>query len=101
MKRSEMINKIGSKIYLELGPRIGDLNTAQKLAELLLKDMEELGMRPPRLPEEDCQAILSVYYAGYSLNQWEEDAVKDEKVMEAKARRAEARQRRLNRVQKT
>ena len=58
-------------------------------AELMLRAMENAGMKPPRLPEEICQAILHIYYMGYSLYQWEEDALKDEKVVAELKRRAE------------
>lgn len=47
MKRSRAIDKLGARIYLELGPRIGDTIKANKLADLLLKDVEEFGMLPP------------------------------------------------------
>jgi hypothetical protein len=54
----------------------------------------EATMRPPRTTDDNAQAIMHVYYAGYTLNQWDEDVEKDEKVMEAKRQRAEAEERR-------
>lgn len=47
----------------------------------------ELGMRPPRLPEMHCQAIMDVYYGGYTFNMWEEDFEKDPKIVEALEKR--------------
>lgn len=55
--------------------------------EHILSMLEGHGMKPPTLPEDYCQAIMDVYYGGYSFNQWEEEIEKDEKVMEAYNRR--------------
>jgi len=63
-------------------------------ADRLLKALEEAGMKPPCLPSEDCQALSSVYYGGYTVNQWEEDFAKDKKAQEVKTRRKAARERR-------
>ena len=60
--------------------------TENDTAELLEK-MLEAGMLPPRLPGPYCQAIMDIYYGGYSFNQWEEDVQKNEQVMASKARR--------------
>jgi hypothetical protein len=46
-----------------------------------------LDMKPPRLPEAHCQALMDVYYGGYNFYQWEEDFAKDEKAVEALKRR--------------
>ncbi len=85
MKRSDMIEKLRQCL-------IGRIDwysiTSEDCAITILQFMESEGMTPPSLDEETCQAILSVYYDGYSLNQWDEDISKDEKVMAAKARRA-------------
>ncbi len=56
-------------------------------ADKMLLALENIGMRPPSLPEMHCQAIMDVYYGGYSFNQWEEDFEKDEKVMKALQKR--------------
>lgn len=48
MDRIKIVEKLGAKIYLELGPRIGDLNTARKLADLLLTDAETYGVVIPQ-----------------------------------------------------
>lgn len=45
--------------------------------------VEELGMAPPQLDDDKCQAIMHVYYMGYTLRQWDEDFDKDSKVVEA------------------
>lgn len=63
-------------------------HTDDDMAENMLKDVEDLlGMAPPRLPEDYCQAIMSVYYGGYSFNKWEDEVLKDTAVMEAYNRR--------------
>lgn len=49
----------------------------------ILDFLEELGMAPPCLPEDHCQAIMQIYYDGYSFYKWEEDFQKDPKVVEA------------------
>jgi hypothetical protein len=61
-------------------------------AESLLNHIEFLGMKPPSVSEEDRQAIISVYYAGYTFNQWDEDLLKDEKVQAARLRRKKYRE---------
>lgn len=66
----------------------------KELAFNILYFLEANGMKPPTLPEEYCQAIMSIYYGGYSFNQWEEEFYKDEKVVEALTRREEAAERR-------
>jgi hypothetical protein len=88
MKRSHMIDIIAECL---VEPHYPD--DALKEAACILKKIEKYGMTPPRLSEEDCQAIMNVYYAGYSLHQWDEDIELDEKVQEAKKRRAKARKR--------
>ncbi len=55
MKRSEMIKRIGSTIYLELGSNIRDLNTANRLANLLIERIELYGMLPPKAVHDDGQ----------------------------------------------
>jgi hypothetical protein len=86
MKRSEAV---------QLAQKYLDHNAGQLVGEQLVRFAESiLEMKPPRLPEEDCQAIMHVYYAGYTFYQWEEDAAKDEKVQEAKDRRRVARENR-------
>lgn len=45
--------------------------------EYILDDLLFHGFRPPVLPEEIQQAIMHIYYAGYTLNQFEEDALMD------------------------
>lgn len=81
MKRKEMVEALATKLYTEdLTPAID-----KWAANDLLLFLENSGMKPPRLPEEDCQAIMHVYYGNYTFNQWEEDAEKDEAVQKAKA----------------
>jgi len=81
MKRSDMITKLCSIIDA------GQDQTMETRADNLLCHLEVLGMKPPRVSEEDCQAIMSVYYGGYSFYQWDEDLEKDEYVQAAKTRR--------------
>ena len=45
MDRNNIVEKLGARIYLELGSRIGDLNTARKLADILVSDAESYGMK--------------------------------------------------------
>lgn len=77
MKRSEMKELITGLF------KIAEKYPNEMNAENLLSWLDEKGMRPPRLPEDHCQALLSVYYAGYTLYQWEEDFEKDPKAVEA------------------
>lgn len=58
-------------------------------AENLLGHLEQAGIKPPRLSEDHCQAIMSVYMGGFSFNQWAEDFEKDEKVVEVLKKRLE------------
>jgi len=74
MKRSDFIEKIRASM--------GGLD-----AEEVLSKIESLGMKPPCLPENHCQAIMDVYYAGYTFNKWEEDFEKDDKLVKALERR--------------
>lgn len=76
MRRNEMI----LKIQLELACEVEE-------AEAILNVVEKLGMKPPRVSEEDVQAIISVYYGGYSYNQWDEELEKDTAVQAARERR--------------
>ena len=62
----------------------------EKLAAEIVEHAIKIGMRPPSVSEEDRQALMTVYYAGYTFNQWDEDLEKDEKVQEAKKRKQEA-----------
>lgn len=92
MKRSEMVQTLTD--FLENS----DIDVVYEEVEIILRFLEAQGMKPPRLPEDTCQAILNVYYAGYSLNQWEEDIEKDAAVMEMKARREKAKTDRIERI---
>ena len=89
MKRTEMIENIAASLSIMDTLQDEPLGTHFYLndADTLLKKLEALGMKPPRLPEEYCQAIMHIYYAGYTFNQWEEEIVKDEKVMAEVERR--------------
>jgi hypothetical protein len=91
MKRSDAVKNIANYLASTEYPA-QDVDGAEsplflQKAEEMLQKMESLGMKPPRLPESYCQAIMSVYYGGYTYNQWEEEVEKDEKVMAAKKRR--------------
>lgn len=89
MKRSDAIQTIKAAIDSYLAVPSDKIDT-DFMASSILNKVEEMGMRPPPVSEEDAQAIMSIYYAGYTLNQWDEDLAKDEQVAEAKKRRAEA-----------
>lgn len=79
MKRSEMVERLEK-----------DLAGSNLSAGTFLDVLQNVyGMKPPRLPEEYCQALMSIYMCGYSLYQWEEDAEKDEKVVSFIERRRE------------
>lgn len=86
MTRKEML-KVIKDAYNEAS--LGDELCTDWHAASILNAMERAGMRPPRVSEEDAQAIMSVYCEG-NLNQWDEDVALDTKVQEAKARRAAA-----------
>jgi hypothetical protein len=87
MKRSEMI-----KTLVETH---GSYDLWEQQCEYMLRIIESVGMKPPRLDEETCQAIMSIYIGGCSFNQWDEDTAKDTKVTEALQRRAKARETRV------
>lgn len=82
MKRTEMIEII-DKILFE-----HELPLLQGISKEILGSLEAAGMAPPTLPGDYCQAIMHVYYGGYSFHQWEEEVEKDEKVMAALKRRS-------------
>lgn len=82
MKRSDAVSNIKAIVN-----NMSDFDITTYAAENLLTKLEEMGMKPPTLPEDYCQAIMHVYYGGYSFNQWEEDIEKDERIMEAYNRR--------------
>jgi hypothetical protein len=74
MKRSEFYKKV-------LKNKFNTVFTTKEQVENALEVFESLGMRPPCLPDKYCQALLDVYIDP-NLNQWEEEVVKDQKVME-------------------
>lgn len=94
MKRSEMLEYMTAELMEILdaaatrNERESKLSFAQRKAAGMLDMMLGFGMAPPCVSEEDRQAIMHVYYAGYTFHQWDEDLEKDEKVMSAKQRRA-------------
>jgi hypothetical protein len=78
MKREEMVLKIAECLS---EPHFPD--DVMKQAEAILSRLERAGMRPPQLDEDKCQALMHVYYAGYTFNQWDEEFEKDEKAVAA------------------
>jgi hypothetical protein len=92
MKRSDFLKELYDSV-----DRFHDSNSTQNMVDYLLDECERLGMRPPRVSEEDAQALMHVYYGGYSLNQWDEDLAKDEKVADMKQRRHKAKEVRMAR----
>lgn len=84
MKRTDFITE-----FQKILERYEDCKLNNKAASEILAEIEKLGMKPPTLPQQYCQAILKIYCAGYTFNQWEEEIEKDEHVMAAKSRRDE------------
>lgn len=92
MRRSEAIRKLMSKLTQTrvLTQAEYESGLYQDMAERHLEFLEkDLGMRPPCLPEDHCQALMDVYYAGYTFYQWEEDFEKDVQAVAALKRRQE------------
>lgn len=79
MKRKDAVLKL-AEFLIELPE--GTVSVEADADAILEFVEKKLVMRPPRLPDDECQAILQIYFAGYNLHQWEEDFAKDEKVME-------------------
>ena len=79
MKRDEMLELISN---LPLNQDTGFCLSLHE-ADVLLTQLENIGMKPPSLAEDKCQALTRVYYAGHTYNQWDEDFEKDEKAMAA------------------
>jgi len=84
MKRSKMVEQLCEPITVE---GLGNLHLLPAEADAILGLLEQLGMKPPTLPEDHCQAILQIYYGNYTFNQWEEDFDKDTKAVDALQRR--------------
>lgn len=93
MKRSEVVKIIAEDLctmdQLSFQEQPLPASTYENDADALLSKLEKMGMKPPRVSEEDAQAIMTVYYGGYSLHRWDEDLEKDEAIQGAKKRRAE------------
>lgn len=58
-------------------------------AEIWLRQCESLGMKPPCLDEDKCEALEQTYVFGGNPYQWDEDFEKDENVMVTYKRRME------------
>lgn len=84
MKRSEAVKKLEFILNAMKNDKDNRIKASQIISYL---ECDEIGMKPPHVSEEDCQAIMDVYYAGYTFNQWDEDLEKDQKVQESKKRR--------------
>ena len=87
MKRTDMINKLRDIIltHINCGPDCcGD---DPQMYDTMLKEIEALGMKPPILDEDKCQALMCVYYGGYTFYQWDEDFEKDTKAVAALTKR--------------
>ena len=88
MNRNKMVDLI--TCYLnerENNGPLANITDNADFANYLLTKIEEQGMKPPSLSEDQCQALMDVYYAGYSFNQWDDDFEKDTKVMAALKKR--------------
>lgn len=79
MKRDEMLELISN---LPLNQDTGFCLSAHE-ADILLTHLESIGMLPPPLATNKCQALNRVYYEGHNYNQWDDDFEKDEKAMKA------------------
>lgn len=90
MKRTEMLTKISG--FIESITE-GKVLFNETESDMLLTFIEQAGMGAPRLDGERCQAIMSTYYAGYTLNKWDEEFDKDSKVVEAYKKRMERKKR--------
>ena len=88
MNRNEMVQKITDLIDS------CNCRSSAELANQILSMQEDAGMAPPSVCEDKVQALMHVYYAGYTAHQWDENFEKDEKVMDALRRRAEVKERR-------
>ncbi|HBI00873.1 MAG TPA: hypothetical protein DDY18_04535 [Flavobacterium sp.] len=101
MKRETMILKIATLIVLgDIQFKDQKKESPETTAANILNMVEKLGMKPPSLPSDHQQAIMQVYYDGYTMNQWEEDFDKDPKVVAALQRRLEAAQKRKEKYEK-
>jgi len=87
MKRYEAVELLRNSILTHMNCEASCCNTDDEMYSNILRDMEKAGMRAPTLPEDMCQAILHIYYAGYSLNIWEEEFYKDSKAVAELERR--------------
>lgn len=85
MKRTEAIQKIKDLLNGGFDPN----HTDEQANNFLIELQDTMGMKPPRLPEIYCQALMSVYMAGYTFYQWEEDIEKDAAVMAVVKRKQE------------
>lgn len=83
MKRSAATQKIQQAII-----SLTNTNISFQDATAFLDELEEMGMKPPCVDEENCQVLAQVYVYPF-YNQWDEEIEKDTKVMEAKRKRAE------------
>lgn len=89
MKRKDAVTELAQ--YLETscyGYEAGETE-ARGDADLLLVKLENIGFRPPRLPEMNCQALMDVYHGGYNFHQWEEDFYLDKEAVGALNKRIE------------
>lgn len=87
MKRSEAVKKLAELFEEHSNNQQYKGYSHEGLADTFLQLAEQIGMKPPCLPEEYCQGIMSIYYAGYTFYQWDEDIQKDVAVMKAVERR--------------
>jgi hypothetical protein len=75
MKRSDALASICNKLF-----EYSNQPISEGMAEDFLVYIENgIGMRPPELDEDKCQALIHIYYGGFTYNQWDEDFEKDEK----------------------
>lgn len=93
MKRSEMREVIEKELMKTIG---GD--AAKYISEDILYTIERAGMKPPRVDDENFQALTDVYVYPL-LYQWDEDVKKDAHVMKVKQKRAEWAAKRTKKIQ--
>lgn len=92
MKRSDMALTIANFLIRE-DFKFPNFEAAQNVADRLLGMLEASGMNPPSVDGETAQCMLSIYQFP-SLNVWDEDVEKDEKVQYVKERRIQERKKR-------
>jgi len=67
MKRSEMVTRIAQIIEINI-EALSEVPDAQIVASVILEVQENLGMLPPKRPEQDLDCMTT-----FLVNKWEEE----------------------------